>query len=135
MKRVLAAITIASVPMAAVAVDEAAMERLKETKICLSCDLSGADMRWANVYAAELGGAPNLVNGDLSGSDLSGANLFGANLEGAKLRDTDLTGANLSFASLLGADFTGATMDDANTQGAKFCNTIMPDGSENDANC
>ena len=60
-------------------------------------DLSGANLRYAN----------------LRGADLSGANLRYANLSGANLRDANLSGADLSGANLRGlkiqktAVFTG----------------------------
>jgi len=58
---------------------------------------SGADLRDANLYGANLHGA-NLRGADLYGADLRGANLYGANLYGA-----DLRGANLRDANLYGA--------------------------------
>ena len=54
----------------------------------MKANLSGADLRWAN----------------LSGADLSEADLRGANLRGANLRGADLGGANLREANLRGAD-------------------------------
>lgn len=128
-------IAVMTVAAPALAWDEAAVTQVKETKNCVGCDLSGADLRWANVYAAELGGAPNLVNSVLDEANLSGANLYGANLEGASLRDADLSGANLSWTSLVGADLTGADLTDAKLQGALFCNTIMPDGEKKSTSC
>lgn len=135
MKNLLMAVTITLVPTLAQAWEPEAMDRLKDTQSCVACDLSGADLRWANVYEAELGGAPNLVNAVMDEADLSGANLYGANLEGAMLRNANLAGATLSWASLLGADLTGADISDARFDGVIFCKTIMPDGSQNDANC
>lgn len=115
--------------------DEADINALMETGICENCDLTSADLRWANVYAAELGGSPNLVDARMNGSDLSGANLYGANLEGAKLVGAKLTGANLAWTSLIGADLTGSDLADAKLTGAIFCDTVMPDGSRNNTNC
>ena len=43
-------------------------------------DLSGADLRWADLYRA------NLSKADLDGADLYRANLSGADLIGADLR-------------------------------------------------
>lgn len=134
MKKLLMVVMVL-VPSVSLAWDKDAMARLKQTQACTGCDLSGGDLRWANVYAAELGGAPNLVNAMLDDADLSGANLYGANLEGTKLRGADLGGATLSWASLLGADLTGANIEGARFDGATFCQTIMPDGSRNDTNC
>ncbi len=135
MKQVISVMIVALLPTSLSAWDELAVATLKDTGTCERCDLSGADLRWAAVFAAELGGAPNLVNGNLSGSDLTGANLYGANLEGTNLQDTKLTGANLGWSSMIGADLTGADLTDAKMAGIIFCRTIMPDGARNDANC
>ncbi len=126
---------LAFAPLAVAALDSEAMAKLKDTGSCENCDLTGADLRWAAVFAAELGGAPNLVNGNLQGADLTGANLYGANLEGTKMQNATLIGANLSWSSMIGANLTGADITNAKTQGAIFCRTIMPDGTRNDANC
>ena len=122
-------------PVVALSFDADALARLKETGQCEGCDLSGADLRWAAVFAAELGGADNLVDGILNDANLTGANLYGANLEGTKLRGADLTGANLSWSTMIGADLTGANLTDAKLAGVIFCGTIMPDGVANDSNC
>ncbi len=122
-------------PLSVAAGDADAMKRLKETQECIGCDLSGSDLRWAAVYEAELGGAPNLVNGDLSGADLSGANLYGANLQGTRFVGATLTGATLSWSDMSSANLTGADMTDAKLDGVIFCRTTMPDGAENNANC
>jgi len=53
----------------------------------------------------------NLTGADLRGANLRGANLTGANLRGANLRGADLTGANLTYANLRGADLTDANLD------------------------
>lgn len=124
-----------SIHLTALAFDEGDITQLKTTKSCIGCDLTKADLRWANVYAAELGGAANLVDANMDRSDFSGANLFGANLEGAKLRHANFTGANLSWASLIAADLTGAELGGARLAGAIFCATIMPDGTRNNKNC
>ncbi len=135
MIRHLLAVLLISVPTPLLAWDPDAVVRLKETRECAACDLSGADLRWAAVYAAELGGAANLVDAVLDGADLSNANLYGANLEGTNLRGANLAGADLSWSSMISADLTDADLTDAKLAGVIFCNTIMPDGTENDANC
>jgi uncharacterized protein YjbI with pentapeptide repeats len=134
-KKLLLVVIAVQFPTLSLAWDQEAMTRLKQTQECTGCDLSGGDLRWANVYAAELGGAPNLVNAVLDAADLSGANLYGANLEGTKLRGANLAGATLSWASLLGSDLTGADITGARFDGARFCGTTMPDGSQNNTNC
>jgi len=115
--------------------DEAHLAKLKETGQCAGCDLSGADLRWANVYAAELGGAPNLVDAVLDGANLSNANLYGGNLEGASLKNANLAGANMSWGSLIGADLSNADITDTKMTGAIFCNTVMPDGEKLSTGC
>ena len=135
MKPLLSGLAIFLIPTALAAWDERAVAQLKDTGRCEACDLTRADLRWAAVYAAELGGAPNLVNGVLDGSDLSGANLYGANLEGTSLRNANLTGADLSWSVMFGTDLTGADLTGAKLTGIIFCDTIMPDGNRNDAQC
>ncbi|MDE0698944.1 MAG: pentapeptide repeat-containing protein [Boseongicola sp.] len=135
MHPILPGLVLALIPTGLAAWDESAVAQLKDTGRCEGCDLTKADLRWAAVYAAELGGAPNLVNGVLDGSDLSGANLYGANLEGTSLRDANLTGADLSWSVMFGTDLTGADLTGAKLTGIVFCGTIMPDGSKNDAQC
>ena len=51
-------------------------------------DLSGANLRSADLRSA-----------DLSGADLRSADLSGANLSGANLRSADLSGADLSYSA------------------------------------
>jgi hypothetical protein len=76
-------------------------------------DLSGADLRWADLRhtklnRADLSGvnlsAADLSNSDLSEANLSGANLSEADLSGANLHGTDLNGANLREATYRGND-------------------------------
>ena len=83
---------------------------------------SGANLRGANLYGADLRGA-NLYGADLYGADLRGANLrgadlYGADLRGADLRGADLYGADLRGANLYGADLYGANLYGANLRGA-----------------
>ena len=135
MNYVLIAGLVLLTPLAAGAEDSDEMKALKATGICVACALGGSDLRWANVYEAELAGAPNLVGADLSKADLRGANLFGANLESTKLVGANLNGADLRWASLLAADLSGADMTDAQLEGAIFCKTVMPDGTQNNSHC
>lgn len=135
MRRLFVLANAGLIALAASAASSDTMRQLKDTQACVGCDLSGGDLRWANVYEAELAGAPNLVNADLSRADLSGANLYGANLQGTRLVGAMLAGATLSWSNMTGADLTGADVTDARLDGVIFCRTIMPDGSENNANC
>jgi uncharacterized protein YjbI with pentapeptide repeats len=134
MKRI-GVLAISMLPIAVVAGSPEDMKTLKNTQICEICDFAGSDLRWANVYAAELGGAPNLVGAVMNGSNFVGANFYGANLEAAQFVGADLTDADLRWTSLLGTNFTDANMSGARFDGAIFCHTIMPDGSVNDENC
>ena len=134
MKRI-SVLAIAVLPVAVVAGSPEDIKMLKNTQVCENCDFAGSDLRWANVYAAELAGAPNLVGAVMNGSNFVGANLYGANLEAAQFVRADLTDADLRWTSLLGANFTDADMSGAKFDGAIFCHTIMPDGSVNDENC
>ena len=84
------------------------------------CDLSGANLAFANLVGADLSGA-NLSGAILGLAFLSGANLAGANLagafldaaflDGAVLTEANLAGAILSFANLVGADLSNAALD------------------------
>ena len=81
-------------------------------------DLSGANLRYADLSSADLSSA-NLRDADLSGANLSSANLRDANLRYADLRDAnlryaDLSSADLSSANLRDADLSGANLSSAN---------------------
>ena len=79
--------------------------KLIETKECVECELSGANLAEAKLSGANLTGAI-LSDAWLVDADLSGANLSAANLTRANLTDVTLAGANLD--GVIGADFTGA---------------------------
>jgi uncharacterized protein YjbI with pentapeptide repeats len=70
-------------------------------------DLSGADLRQANLSPVELSGA------DLHGANLRGADLREANLIDADLREADLSGANLNEADLSRANLGSASLWEA----------------------
>jgi uncharacterized protein YjbI with pentapeptide repeats len=87
-------------------------------------NLSGANLREAGLHRANLASA-NLARADLSGADLSGANLSegylsGADLSGANLSEGYLSGANLSGANLMGANLAGADLTGANLRRANL---------------
>jgi uncharacterized protein YjbI with pentapeptide repeats len=129
------------------------IQRLLETKQCIGCDLSGAnlsgaDLREANLGSADLYGA-NLQGADLQGANLTDAQLDNANLDGANLRDvtlqwtnleganlqrTDLSSVNLEWAHLVSTDLREANLKQAklNTfdlESVNLCGATMPDGS------
>ncbi len=71
------------------------------------CDLSGKNLRGADLSYAHLGAA-NLSGADLRNANLCHANLGAANLKGADMRFCDLREANLNGALLEGADLREA---------------------------
>jgi uncharacterized protein YjbI with pentapeptide repeats len=81
------------------------LQTLKNTNICVDCDLSGAD----------------LTGADLQTANLSGANLSGANLSGVNLSNAWLVDANLSKAILSKTILDGATLDGAIWIDGKQC--------------
>ena len=83
---------------------QANLTKLKNTKSCPGCDLSGIE----------------LISFDLKNADLSGANLTGAILRRSDLTGANLTGTNLTDADLIGADLTNAKLTQANLSGVKF---------------
>jgi len=88
--------------------DPADVERLKATRSCALCDLSGEDLSGAM-----------LQKSDLSGANLSTAKLYKADLTGANLKGTNFTGTDLSGANLTGA--TDANLSGAKTDGKTTC--------------
>jgi uncharacterized protein YjbI with pentapeptide repeats len=89
-------------------------------------DLSGADLRKANLKGVDLSNAnlyeTNLRSANLEGANLSGANLKWAALEGANLYKADLSNANLEWALVSGATLDAANMTGAKLNGAEFYN-------------
>jgi len=75
-------------------------------------NLSGADLREANLRGADLSGT-HLDRANLSEADLNGAFLSNADLSGA-----NLSGANLSFSYLSNTTFQGAILSNANLEDA-----------------
>ncbi len=131
------------------AVNQGDLQKLKETKECPRCDLSGADLSELNLSGADLRNAnlrsailskSNLENADFTGTNLESAKLDGANLKrvsftGANLRSASLENSDLSFAGFMGANLEaanlkGATLKLTNFRGAHFRLTIMPSGSD-----
>ena len=101
-------------------------------------ELTGANLSGANLREAELTGA-NLRGADLTGADLCGANLSGANLRGvdlrsANLREAELTGANLCVANLSGADLRGANLTGADLRGANLSGANLREAELTGAN-
>ena len=89
----------------------------------LRANLQGADLRYANLWGADLQDA------NLRGADMRYANLWGANLRGANLRGADLRGADLRGADLRGVDMRGVDMRDAEGKPAILVITGLPSGN------
>ena len=70
------------------------LEKLHRTNECIRCDLSGADLRSANLSRAKL------RSSNLSGATLRGATLDEVNLSLADVSEAELVGANLRRANL-----------------------------------
>ena len=83
------------------------LKKLRDTKKCIKCDLSGANLQFTNLSGA-----------NLQFTNLSGANLNKANLNKAILSETNLNKANLRRSDLTGADLTGANLNKAKLTGA-----------------
>ena len=97
-------------------------------------DLSGANLREANLREADLSGAylrgailrrANLFEAILREAYLREADLSGANLRGAKLRGATLFVANLHEADLSGAILSGANLFEADLSGAILSGAIL----------
>ena len=97
--------------------DNATIKKAVEAAVDDDANLSGADLRDANLSDANLSGA-DLRGADLSGADLRDANLRGADLSGADLRDANLSDANLRDADLSDANLRGADLRDADLRDA-----------------
>ncbi len=91
-------------------------------------DISGADLRQANLARTDLSGA-NMVNADARRAKLFSAKMAGANLNGANLADADLTKSDLTNASLVGANLHTARLFRAILRGADLTNAKL-DGAD-----
>jgi uncharacterized protein YjbI with pentapeptide repeats len=90
---------------------DAEVKQLKETRLCLACNLRGAFLDGANLSAV-----------DVTGADFRDASLYTTILKGAELKDAIFIDANLNGANLTGAKH-------ANLAGAKTNErTTCPDG-------
>ncbi len=108
------------------------LKKLKNTKKCIKCDLSGANLQYTNLSGSNLNKA-NLSKANLSKANLNKANLSETNLNKANLRRADLTGvdlrnANLKSAKLTATDLTGAILSGAILTGAILSWAKLVDG-------
>tara|TARA_B100000768_G_scaffold169122_1_gene174509 strand:- start:960 stop:1235 length:276 start_codon:yes stop_codon:yes gene_type:complete len=74
MKATLTVLTVAATMFAssAWAVDPTDLQKLKDTKQCVECDLKGASLFYTDLRGAKLSGA-NLIGADLSYANMQGA--------------------------------------------------------------
>ena len=70
------------------------LTKLKKTKSCSGCDLTGIELIGFDLKNADLSAA------DLTGANLRRSDLTGANLTDSNLTDADLLGVNLAKAKL-----------------------------------
>ena len=120
------------------------LKKLRDTKKCIKCDLSGANLQFTNLSGANLQfsnlsaanlnkanlnkailSETNLNKANLRRSDLTGADLTGANLGGAILKDSILSWAKLVDANLTGADLRGANLTGTNLKNANLTEIII----------
>jgi uncharacterized protein YjbI with pentapeptide repeats/beta-lactamase regulating signal transducer with metallopeptidase domain len=78
---------------------------------CMGCDLSGRNLRGADLRNLALTGV------NLSGTDLRDAKLDGARFTGVNLNGARLDGASLVNAHFVGTDINGISLRGANTAG------------------
>jgi len=78
---------------------------------CMGCDLSGRNLRGADLRNVRLTGV------NLSGTDLSNAKLDGAHFTGVNLAGVRLDGASLVNAKFVGTNINGISLRGANTSG------------------
>lgn len=93
--------------------------RGSKDKVLFELDLTGLDLREANLRGTELSRA------DIERADLSGAKLQGANLERAWLTDSRLKGAMLNDANLTSAQLPDVDLTDAHLSGANLTSAYL----------
>lgn len=131
MRTALLASLLLAMPPAAEAYDPQAVDSVLHGGDCAKCDLSGANLRGAQLSGRYLYDA-NLRGADLTDADLSYAIVDFSDLRGAKLRDADLSNATFVRANLDGADLTEAILfstlfTGASLQGTNFAQTNVHD--------
>jgi uncharacterized protein YjbI with pentapeptide repeats len=91
------------------------IQQLLKNKVCIRCNLRGADLSKADLEDANLEGA-NLQDAKLSEANLKNSYLIGANLSGAVLTSADLSNARADLASFSGANLEKAKINTASLQ-------------------
>ncbi|HKW44556.1 MAG TPA: pentapeptide repeat-containing protein [Candidatus Eremiobacteraceae bacterium] len=94
---------------------------------CTGCDLSGKDLRNADLHGLRLSG-DDMSRADLRGANLRGTNFEGVDLSGARFDNADLTNAQFSGTDLKGASWTGAKLDGLQLQGVAIDAAMLHSG-------
>lgn len=108
----------------------AQVRQLLQTKVCIRCDLRGANLQSADLENANLEGA-NLEGANLAGAKLKKAYLVGANLNGVNLARANLERAIFTFASLVKANLEAAKLRGANLQSTNLEGAILRNANLN----
>ena len=116
---------IGGVPSAS-AYNELHLKKFLTSKVCVSCDLRGADLsnlslRGAKLFYADLEGV-NFKGSDLEGADLRSTNLQGSNFVDSNLKDVQFITLKRSWLSKVPVKFNRRDLDDVNFQGAIWVN-------------
>jgi uncharacterized protein YjbI with pentapeptide repeats len=104
--------------------DIAIWNRWRQNHPDIRPDLSGVDLRRANLKKAALQGV-DLKNANLRGTDLSSADLRGADLNRTNLVRTNFSAANLTEANFSAANLSEANLSDANLSDANLSETVL----------
>ncbi len=94
---------------------------------CKGCDLSGKDLRNADLHGISLTG-DDMSHVDLRGANLRGTRFDGVDLSGARLDGADLTGAEFSGADLANVSWSGAILSDTKFQGITIDSAMAHSG-------
>ncbi len=118
------------VEIAATSDKSAQVRQLLQTKVCIRCDLRGANLQSADLEDANLEGA-NLEGANLAGARLKKAYLVGANLNGVNLARANLERSILTLASLVKANLESAKLRGANLQSTNLEGAILRNANLN----
>jgi uncharacterized protein YjbI with pentapeptide repeats/beta-lactamase regulating signal transducer with metallopeptidase domain len=94
---------------------------------CTGCDLSGKDLRNADLHGLRLTG-DDMSNIDLRGANLRGVRFEGVDLNGARLDNADLSNAVFAGASLKHVSWSGAKLSGIELQGIAIDNEMLHAG-------
>jgi uncharacterized protein YjbI with pentapeptide repeats/beta-lactamase regulating signal transducer with metallopeptidase domain len=94
---------------------------------CTGCDLSGKDLRNADLHGLRLTG-DDMSNADMRGANLRGTNFEGVDLNGARFDNADLTNAVFAGTNLKRVSWTGAKLDGIELQGVAIDAAMLHTG-------